>query len=29
MNLVFCDVFELRSAKICALTSYLIETKTA
>ena len=25
LNLVFCDVFELRDAKICRLTSYLME----
>jgi ketosteroid isomerase-like protein len=28
MNLVFCDVFEMRDAKICSLTSYLMELKT-
>lgn len=27
MNLVFCDVFEMRSAKIRKLTSYLMEIK--
>jgi ketosteroid isomerase-like protein len=27
MNLVFCDVFEMRAGKIGALTSYLMETK--
>jgi ketosteroid isomerase-like protein len=27
LNLVFCDVFELRAAKIKRLTSYLMETK--
>jgi len=27
MNLVFCDVFEMRNAKIKKLTSYLMEIK--
>lgn len=29
MSLVFCDVFEMRDAKIRALTSYLMETKAS
>ena len=28
LNLVFCDVFELRDAKICRLVSYLMEIKS-
>jgi uncharacterized protein len=27
LNLVFCDVFVMRAAKICHLTSYLMEVK--
>ena len=27
LNLVFCDLFELRDAKICRLVSYLMEIK--
>ena len=27
LNLVFCDVFEMRAGKIRRLTSYLMETK--
>ena len=27
MDLVFCDVFELRAGQICRLVSYLMETK--
>lgn len=27
MNLVFCDVFDMRDGKICKLVSYLVEIK--
>ena len=29
MNLMFCDVFDMRDGKICRLVSYLMETKPA